>query len=95
MYRPLAVFQTVDQPAVVSGNYTAAGFCFAIAIFAVILAYMQHRESLSLGPQVQSDDSWNGQEGLTTGEQRNEDKKADVTVAGIPIPAAGDTAFIL
>jgi ACS family pantothenate transporter-like MFS transporter len=46
---PLAVFQTVDQPAVVSGNYVAAGFNFAIAIFALILAYMRHRESKVLG----------------------------------------------
>lgn len=46
---PLAVFQTVDQPAVVSGNYTAAGFNFAIAIFALILAYMRHQESKVLG----------------------------------------------
>jgi hypothetical protein len=46
---PLAVFQTVDQPAVVSGNYTAAGFNFAITIFPLILAYMCHPESKIVG----------------------------------------------
>ena len=54
---PLAVFQTVDQPAVVSGNYTAAGFCLAIAIFALALAWLQHkkRESAVALEYVQSD----------------------------------------
>ena len=43
---PLAVFKTTDQPAVVSGNYTAAGFCFLIAVAALALAYVQHVRSL-------------------------------------------------
>ncbi|OBT60938.1 hypothetical protein VE03_09275 [Pseudogymnoascus sp. 23342-1-I1] len=38
---PLAVFKTTDQPAVVSGNYTAAGFCFLLAITAVSLAWLE------------------------------------------------------
>ncbi|CAK7224452.1 hypothetical protein SEUCBS140593_005574 [Sporothrix eucalyptigena] len=40
---PLAAFQTVDQPAVVGGNWTAAGCCLLIAVCAGILAYIQHR----------------------------------------------------
>lgn len=38
---PLAVFKTTDQPAVVSGNFTAAGFCFILAITAVLLAWLE------------------------------------------------------
>jgi ACS family pantothenate transporter-like MFS transporter len=30
---------------VVSGNWTAAGFCFLLAITSVALAYLQHRRS--------------------------------------------------
>ncbi|CAK7215430.1 hypothetical protein SBRCBS47491_002486 [Sporothrix bragantina] len=51
---PLAAFQTVDQPAVVGGNWTAAGCCLLIAVCAGILAYIQHRRkqlSPSLGEQ--------------------------------------------
>ncbi|CAK7218990.1 hypothetical protein SCUCBS95973_003669 [Sporothrix curviconia] len=40
---PLAAFQTEDQPAVVAGNWTAAGCCLLIAVCAGILAYIQHR----------------------------------------------------
>lgn len=38
---PLAVFKTTDQPAVVSGNYTAGGFCFLLAVTAVLLAWLE------------------------------------------------------
>ncbi|EXJ80744.1 hypothetical protein A1O3_07028 [Capronia epimyces CBS 606.96] len=41
---PLAVFKTVDQPAVVKGNWTGAGFCFAGILATATLAYIQHRE---------------------------------------------------
>lgn len=40
---PLALFQTVDQPAVVAGNYGAAGFAFLHTSTALGLAYIQHR----------------------------------------------------
>ncbi|KAF2807568.1 MFS general substrate transporter [Mytilinidion resinicola] len=50
---PLAVFKTTDQPAVVAGNYTAAGFCFLLAITAVALAYLQHRQSLTSGSDLE------------------------------------------
>ncbi|KAF2815362.1 MFS general substrate transporter [Mytilinidion resinicola] len=39
---PLAVFQTVDQPAVRSGNFTAAGFWIVQIICASALAYILH-----------------------------------------------------
>lgn len=35
----LAVFKTVDQPAVVTGNYTSAGFLILQALLALVLAY--------------------------------------------------------
>jgi len=37
---PLAVFQTVDQPRVKAGNFTAAGFWIVQIICASALAYM-------------------------------------------------------
>lgn len=40
---PLALFQTVDQPAVVAGNYGAAGFAILHSLTSFTLAYMQHR----------------------------------------------------
>ncbi|KAI1621761.1 major facilitator superfamily domain-containing protein [Exophiala viscosa] len=43
---PLAVFQTVHQPAVKSGNFTAAGFWIVQIICALTLAYIQHQKSL-------------------------------------------------
>lgn len=43
---PLAAFQTVDQPAVVGGNWTAAGCCLLIVVCALALAYIQHRRQL-------------------------------------------------
>jgi len=39
---PLAVFKTVDQPAVVSGNYTSAAFLLLQAFLAAGLAYLLH-----------------------------------------------------
>ncbi len=39
---PLGVFQTTQQPAIVAGNYTAAGFLFLLAGTALALAYLQH-----------------------------------------------------
>lgn len=36
------MFKTTDQPAVVAGNWTAAGFCFLLAMTAAALAYLQH-----------------------------------------------------
>ncbi|KAJ7117986.1 major facilitator superfamily domain-containing protein [Mycena crocata] len=43
---PLAVFQIKDQPAIVSGNWTAAACCFASPITALCLAYYQHKQSI-------------------------------------------------
>ncbi|KAK7754733.1 hypothetical protein SLS62_003291 [Diatrype stigma] len=40
---PLALFQTVDQPAVVAGNYGSFGFSILHASTALSLAYLQHR----------------------------------------------------
>ncbi|KAH8895857.1 major facilitator superfamily transporter [Thozetella sp. PMI_491] len=40
---PLGVFQTIDQPAVVSGNWTAAGFSFLAVFTALTLAWIQER----------------------------------------------------
>lgn len=40
---PLGLFQVVDQPAVVAGNYGAAGFAFLHTGTALSLAYLQHR----------------------------------------------------
>lgn len=37
---PLAVFQTVDQPRVTAGNFTAAGFWIVQIISASALAYI-------------------------------------------------------
>ncbi|SPO07767.1 uncharacterized protein DNG_10462 [Cephalotrichum gorgonifer] len=39
---PLAIFQTVNQPAVVAGNYGAAGFAILHTLTALSLAYLQH-----------------------------------------------------
>lgn len=39
---PLAIFKTVDQPAVVSGNYGAAGFAILQVLTSLGLAYLQH-----------------------------------------------------
>lgn len=39
---PLAVFKVVDQPAVVSGNYTAAAFLLLQASLAILLAYRMY-----------------------------------------------------
>lgn len=36
------MFQTVQQPAVVKGNWTAAGFCFMHSIACLVLAYVVH-----------------------------------------------------
>lgn len=43
---PLGVFKTTDQPAVVAGNWTAAGFLFLLAATALALAYLQHVRAL-------------------------------------------------
>lgn len=43
--RPLAVFKTVDQPAVISGNYTAAGFLLVQVFASMGLAAFMHRKS--------------------------------------------------
>jgi ACS family pantothenate transporter-like MFS transporter len=40
---PLGLFQVVHQPAVVAGNYGAAGFAFLHTGTALSLAYLQHR----------------------------------------------------
>ena len=40
---PLALFRTVDQPAVVAGNYGAAGFSILHMLTSLALAYLQHR----------------------------------------------------
>lgn len=53
--RPLAVFKTTDQPAVVAGNWTAAGFCFLLAITAVALAYLQHSRAKGQSSLVYED----------------------------------------
>ncbi|VUC26088.1 unnamed protein product [Clonostachys rosea] len=42
---PLAVFKTVDQPAVVEGNYTAAAFLLLQAGLAIALAYWMHHKA--------------------------------------------------
>ncbi|KAI1617060.1 major facilitator superfamily domain-containing protein [Exophiala viscosa] len=42
---PLAVFKTVDQPAVVSGNYTAAGFLFCQVFTSLALAALVQRKA--------------------------------------------------
>jgi septal ring-binding cell division protein DamX len=42
---PLAVFKTVDQPAVVSGNYTSAAFLLLQAVLAIVLAYRMHSKT--------------------------------------------------
>jgi ACS family pantothenate transporter-like MFS transporter len=43
---PLGAFKTTDQPAVIVGNYTAAGFLFLLAATAIALAYLQHQRAL-------------------------------------------------
>lgn len=40
---PLGLFRTVDQPAVVRGNYAAAGFAVLHSLTALLLAYVQYR----------------------------------------------------
>ncbi|EXJ89611.1 hypothetical protein A1O3_02678 [Capronia epimyces CBS 606.96] len=42
---PLAVFKTVDQPAVRKGNFTAAGFWIVQIICSLTLAYMLHSKA--------------------------------------------------
>jgi MFS transporter, ACS family, pantothenate transporter len=42
---PLGAFKTTDQPAVIVGNYTAAGCLFVLAGTALLLAYIQHRRT--------------------------------------------------
>lgn len=83
---PLAVFQTVDQPAVVSGNYTAAGFNFAIAIFALILAYMRHRESgVVESSRQQGIATFEEQSGeASSGEATPTVKDLDINVTALP-----------
>lgn len=39
---PLGIFQTVDQPGVVAGNYGAAGFAILHPLTALTLGYVQH-----------------------------------------------------
>ncbi|KAJ5291876.1 hypothetical protein N7478_001127 [Penicillium angulare] len=39
---PLAIFQTVNQPGVVAGNYGAAGFAILQVLTSLGLAYLQH-----------------------------------------------------
>jgi ACS family pantothenate transporter-like MFS transporter len=55
---PLALFQTVHQPAVVAGNYGAAGFAILHSATAIGLAYYQHRRR----KQSIDDESNDGQE---------------------------------
>lgn len=38
------MFQTVDQPAVVRGNWTSAGFCFTHTLATLLLAYIVSRK---------------------------------------------------
>jgi hypothetical protein len=38
------VFKTVDQPAVVKGNWTGLGFCILGMLATATLAYIQYRE---------------------------------------------------
>uniref|UniRef100_A0A0B7K2K8 Major facilitator superfamily (MFS) profile domain-containing protein n=1 Tax=Bionectria ochroleuca TaxID=29856 RepID=A0A0B7K2K8_BIOOC len=45
---PLAIFQTVDQPAVVAGNYGSAGFAILHSLTSLGLAYLQHTRSAKL-----------------------------------------------
>lgn len=40
---PLGLFQTVDQPGVVAGNYGAAGFAILHSLTALTLGYVQHK----------------------------------------------------
>ncbi|CAH0027643.1 unnamed protein product [Clonostachys rhizophaga] len=42
---PLAIFQIVDQPAVVAGNYGSAGFAILHSLTSLGLAYLQHTRS--------------------------------------------------
>ncbi|KAJ0350594.1 hypothetical protein COL154_013238 [Colletotrichum chrysophilum] len=54
-YRPLFAFKTVDQPAVVGGNWGAAGMAFLYAIAALTLAHIQYkRENKSLEAEVET-----------------------------------------
>lgn len=54
---PLGAFKTTDQPAVVAGNWTAAGALFLLAGAAMLLAYIQHRRALREATYDESEDS--------------------------------------
>ncbi len=63
---PLAIFKTVDQPAVVAGNYGAFGFAVLHSATAIGLAYLQHSrgrktvyetEDAGLGEQTSSNEN--------------------------------------
>ncbi|EQB53981.1 major facilitator superfamily transporter [Colletotrichum gloeosporioides Cg-14] len=52
---PLFAFKTVDQPAVIGGNWGAAGMAFLYAIAALTLAYIQYkREKKRLEAEVET-----------------------------------------
>lgn len=57
---PLALFQTVDQPAVVAGNYGAAGFAFLHTSTALGLACIQHRRKGKDAPTADVTDAGDG-----------------------------------
>ena len=61
----LAVFQTVDQPSVVSGNFTAAGLLYLLTLTAIGLGYLQHKKGNSLAG-VDKDESLSDEPSLTS-----------------------------
>ncbi|KAI8207772.1 Pantothenate transporter liz1 [Colletotrichum sp. SAR 10_76] len=58
---PLFAFKTVDQPAVIGGNWGAAGMAFLYAIAALTLAYVQYkRENKRLEAEVETSSTEHG-----------------------------------
>lgn len=55
MCSPLAVFQTIQQPAVVKGNWTGAGFSLLEIVTALTLAYYIHQKKRRAGPELEDE----------------------------------------
>lgn len=72
MHSPLGVFQTVQQPAVTSGNWTAAGFLILEIVTAATLAYWTHRKSRRLN---EDHNPPQGEESITSGQATAVDSK--------------------
>jgi MFS transporter, ACS family, pantothenate transporter len=70
---PLVLFQTVHRPAVVAGNYGAAGFAILRSATAIGLANYQHRRG-----KQSADDESNMKKGCTENGSRRVGSRTDI-----------------